>query len=378
MRKLKVMTIVGTRPEVIKMSRIIPELDRYTNHLLVHSGQNFDYELSEIFFDEMGLRKPDHFLGVAAESAAEAIGRTISSADALFARESPDAVVFYGDTNTCLAVIPAKRRRIPVFHVEAGNRCFDQRVPEEINRKIVDHLSDVNLTLTEHARRYLLAEGLPADRIIVVGSPMREVLDHYARAIEASDVLARLNLEKGRFFLVSAHREETVDSPERLSGLLETLEALAQTFKRRVLVSTHPRTQKRMAEVRAVGRGSNGGVEFSKPFGFFDYVTLERNAFCVLSDSGTLTEEAALLGFPAVMIREAHERPEGMDEAVVIMSGLGRERILQSVDLVTRQNFRPNPVRDYGSGNVSQKVVRIILSSVDVVNRRVWFCPPSR
>jgi UDP-N-acetylglucosamine 2-epimerase (non-hydrolysing) len=374
--KLKVMTIVGTRPEVIKLSRVIAELDRHTEHLLVHTGQNFDHELSEVFFQELEIRRPDHFLGVAAESAAATIANVIPRADEVLVRERPEAVLFYGDTNSCLAAIAAKRRRIPIFHMEAGNRCFDQRVPEEINRKILDHVSDVNLPLTEHARRHLLAEGLRPETVITTGSPMPEVLAHYRPAIEASDALERLGLEPGGYFLVSAHREENVDEPERLRTLLAALAALAAEHGRRIVVSTHPRTRRRLAELGEAPAGLAERLELLPPFGFLDYVKLQQNAFCVLSDSGTLTEEAAILGFPAVILREAHERPEGMDAGVAVMSGLAPERVLQAVALATGQGPRTSRVPDYEALDVSRKVVRIILSYVDYVQRTTWSrCP---
>jgi UDP-N-acetylglucosamine 2-epimerase (non-hydrolysing) len=310
--KLKVMTIVGTRPELIKLSRVIAELDRRCRHVLVHTGQNFDYELNGVFFRQLAIRKPDHFLRAAAPSAARTIGQVITKADEILAKERPDAVVIYGDTNSCLSAIAAKRRRIPIFHLEAGNRCFDQRVPEEINRKIIDHISDINMPLTEQARGYLLAEGLRPETIIKTGSLMREVLTHYRPGIERSDALTRLGLDSADYFVVSAHREENVDEPARLEALLDALHGLARQYRKRIVMSTHPRTRKRLAKLdRSFAR--NRRIEFLKPFGFFEWVKLQAHAFCVLSDSGTLTEEAAILGFPAVMLRDAHERPEGMD-----------------------------------------------------------------
>jgi UDP-N-acetylglucosamine 2-epimerase len=374
-RRLKVMTIVGTRPEVIKMSRILAELDARTEHVLVHSGQNSDYELNQVFFEELGLRAPNHVLDAVGETVAETISLIISRADAVMAREKPDAVVLYGDTNTCLSVIAAKRRQIPVFHLEAGNRSFDERVPEEINRRLVDHLADINLPLTEHARRYLLAEGIRPETVFKVGSPMREVLTHYRTKIEASRVLDELRLEPGRYFLVSAHREENVDPPERLALLLDSLNALAAREGLRVIVSTHPRTRRLLEAGAEKAAILDERIAFLKPFGFPDYIRLQTQAACVLSDSGTLSEEAAILGFPAVMIRDAHERPEGMDQAVAVMAGLGRERVLQAVELVRAQagsGPRPLPVPDYAVENVSRKIVRIVLSYVDYVNRVVW------
>jgi UDP-N-acetylglucosamine 2-epimerase (non-hydrolysing) len=376
LKRLKVLTLVGTRPEIIKLSRVIAALDAATDHVLVHSGQNFDHELSQVFFDELEIRPPDHLLGVAGGSVAEQIARVIERADAVLAQERPDALLLYGDTNTGLAVIPAKRRQVPVFHMEAGNRCFDQRVPEEINRKVLDHLADINLPLTEHARRYLLAEGLRPETVIKTGSTMKEVLAHYRPKIEASTALERLGLAPGQYFLVSAHREENVDSPARLADLMASLRALAEAFGHRVIVSTHPRTRQRLSALDGAGaRPEDPRIEFLKPFGFCDYVHLQTRAACVLSDSGSLTEEASLLGFPAVTIREAQERPEGMDEGTLVMSGLGPERVLQAVALVqdqARAGWRPRLAPDYDVDHVSHKVVRIILSHVDYVNRTVW------
>lgn len=374
---LKVMTIVGTRPELIKLSRVIAELDRRMRHVLVHTGQNYDYELNGIFFKDLGIRRPDHFLRAAGRNAAETIAKVIARADAVMAREKPDAVLVLGDTNSCLSVIAAKRRKIPVFHMEAGNRCFDERVPEEINRRLVDHLSDINLPYTEHARRYLLREGIAPETVIKTGSPMDEVLLRHAAGIERSDVLARLKLEPKRYFLVSAHREENVDDPDRLDDLLSALDTIARRHGRRVIVSTHPRTRARLAARR--GKRVSRKVEFLKPLGFSDYIRLQVDACCVLSDSGTLTEESSILGFPAVMIREAHERPEGMDEATVIMSGLKADRVKEAVDMAMAhyaKEERPfHLVRDYGADNVSLKVARIILSYTDYVNRTVWRKP---
>ena len=374
--RLKVMTIVGTRPELIKLSRVIAELDAHADHVLVHSGQNSDYELNEIFFQELGIRRPDHVLDAVGATAAETIGLVIAKADSVLEREHPDAVLLYGDTNTCLAVIAAKRRKVPVFHMEAGNRCFDQRVPEEINRKIVDHLADVNLTITEHARRYLLAEGIRPETVIKVGSSMGEVLDAHKAGIEGSDVLERMGLRAREYFVVSAHREENVDPPDRLSALLATLESLATTYGHRVIVSTHPRARRRLEALPDERhRALDERIEFLKPFGFFDYIHLQSHALCVLSDSGTLTEEASLLGFPAVMLRDAHERPEGMDEGTVIMAGLDAARVEQAVRVAVAhaaRGFRPRVVADYEASDVATKVVRIILSHVDYVNHTVW------
>lgn len=376
---LKVMTIVGTRPEIIKLSRVIGELDQYVDHVLVHTGQNYDYELNEVFFKELGLRKPDHFLDAAGNNAAETIANVIAKADAAMAAVSPDALLLLGDTNSCLAVIAAKRRKIPIFHMEAGNRCFDQRVPEEVNRKIVDHVSDINLTYTEHARRYLLAEGLRPEMVIKTGSPMKEVLDHHSEAIAASDVLQRLSLKKGGYFVVSAHREENIDAEENFRDFLGTLNALARAFGKTVIVSTHPRTRKRLEE-RGVG-DMDPRIQFLKPLGFFDYVHLQKHAACVISDSGTITEEASILGFPAVTIRQAHERPEGMDEGTLVMCGLKADRVLEAIRIVIEQHAqgsRPGKlVPDYDTGNVSRKVLRIILSYTDYVNRVVWRKSPA-
>lgn len=371
---LKVMTIVGTRPELIKMSRVIAEFDRQVDHVLVHTGQNYDYELNQVFFEDLGIRKPDHFLGAAGETAAQTIAQVISKTDELFAAEHPDAVMLYGDTNSCLAVISAKRRKIPVFHMEAGNRCFDQRVPEELNRKVLDHLSDINLVLTEHARRYLIAEGIRPETIIKTGSHMREVFDYYMPKIEASDAVRRLGLEEGKFFLVSAHREENVDSPEALRDLLDTLEALVGKYGFPVIVSTHPRTRKRLEGLEQ--RVLDSRIQFLKPFGFCDYNRLQLGAFCVLSDSGTITEEASLLNLPAVTLRNAHERPEGMDVGTLIMSGLRKERVLDAVAVVASQYSKAKrvmtPVADYEAAAVSKQIVRVVLSYVDYVNRTVW------
>lgn len=371
---LKVMTIVGTRPELIKMSRVIPEFDQFTEHILVHTGQNFDYELKQIFFDELGIRKPDYFLDAVGENAAQTIARVIEKSDEAMRKEQPDAVLLYGDTNSCLAVISAKRRKIPVFHMEAGNRCFDQRVPEELNRKILDHLSDINLVLTEHARRYLIAEGIAPERIIKTGSHMQEVLAHFLPQIRQSIILNKLDLEPAGYFLLSAHREENVEFPVNLKDLLETLRALVEKYNLPVIVSTHPRTRQRLEDLQV--NELNSRIRFLKPFGFFDYIKLQMDAFCVLSDSGTITEEASLLNLPAVAIRNAHERPEGMDQGTLVMCGLKTERVLDAVRVVTRQHDRTdrvfNVVPDYEAGLVSKKVLRVVLSYVDYVNRVVW------
>lgn len=371
---LKVMTLVGTRPELIKMSRVIAELDHQVDHVLVHSGQNYDYELNQVFFDDLDIRKPDYFLGAAGETAAQTIAEIIAKVDQVFDSEKPDALLMYGDTNTCLAVIPAKRRKIPVFHMEAGNRCFDQRVPEELNRKVLDHLSDINMVLTEHARRYLLAEGIRPETIIKTGSHMEEVLDYYMPRIAQSDVLAREGLEEGHFFIVSSHREENVDTPDNLCDLLDTLRALAEEYRLPIVVSTHPRTRKRL---EALGESlEHPLIRFTKPFGLLDYIKLQMAAFCVLSDSGTITEEASLLNLPAITLRNAHERPEGMDEGVLIMSGLKRQPVLDAVKVVISQHDRQKRVipvvPDYQAGPVSKQVVRIVLSYTDYINRTVW------
>lgn len=371
---LKVMTLVGTRPELIKMSRVIAELDRQVNHVLVHSGQNYDYELNQVFFDDLEIRKPDHFLGAAGDTAAKTIAEVIAKSDEIFELEKPDALLLYGDTNTCLAVISAKRRKIPVFHMEAGNRCFDQRVPEELNRKVLDHLSDINMVLTEHARRYLIAEGIRPETIIKSGSHMQEVLEHYMPKIEQSDVLTRSGLEQDKFFIVSIHREENVDTPDNLRDLLDTLRALADQYGFPLIVSTHPRTRKRL---EALGESLDHPlIRFVKPFGLLDYIKLQMSAFCVLSDSGTITEEASLLNLPAVTLRNAHERPEGMDEGTLIMSGLKRGSVMDAVRVVTSQHSREQRkvplVPDYQGGPVSLQVVRVVLSYTDYINRTVW------
>lgn len=374
--KLKVMTIVGTRPEVIRLSRIIPKLDQYCDHTLVHTGQNYDYELNEIFFNELGIRKPDVFLEAAGKTAAQTIGKVIMAADEAFEQYQPQALLILGDTNSALAAIAAKRRHIPIFHMEAGNRCFDDRVPEEINRRIVDHTADIHLPYSQIAREYLLREGLPADQIIKTGSPMREVLDFYAKDIAASTVLSTLKLTEGQYFVVSAHREENVDSEVRLTSLLEIINTLAQRYQLPVIVSTHPRTQARLDALlskRQVKMEAN--VQFCQPFGFLDYVRLQSQAKCVLSDSGTITEESAILNFPALNIRAAHERPEGFEEASVMMVDLNIERIIQALSILEAQPKGATrslviPI-DYQVTNVSDKVVRIIQSYTDFITRKV-------
>ena len=368
------MTLVGTRPELIKMSRVIAELDKYTSHTLVHSGQNYDYELNQVFFDDLEIRKPDYFLNVASDTVAKTIAEVITRSDEIFEEVKPDALMLYGDTNTCLAVIPAKRRKIPVFHMEAGNRCFDQRVPEELNRKVVDHLSDINMVLTEHARRYLLDEGIRPETIIKTGSHMDEVINYYLPKIEKSEILDSLRLNKYQYFIVSTHREENVDTKENLLDLLISLNSIAKEYQYPVIVSTHPRTRKRLESLTEIE--VHPLIQFMKPFGLIDYLSLQMSAFCILSDSGTITEEASLLNLPAITIRNAHERPEGMDEGTLIMSGLKQERILESIKVITMQHDykkRTIPiVKDYEGGPVSKQVVRIIHSYTDYVNRTVW------
>lgn len=373
MKKIKVVTVVGTRPEIIRLACVMKKLDEHCEHILVHTGQNYDYELNEIFFNDLGIRKPDYFLGAAGTSGAETIGNVIISVDKVLAEVEPEAVLVLGDTNSCMAVLPAKRRKIPTFHMEAGNRCFDQRVPEEINRRLVDHMADINLTYSSIARDYLLREGLPADMVIKTGSPMFEVLNTYRAGIEASDVLERLNLKKHGFFVVSAHREENVDSDKNFLNLVESLNSIAETYQLPVIVSTHPRTQKR---VDAMGVTFNPLVQLLKPLGFKDYNKLQLCAKAVLSDSGTINEESSILNFPALNLREAHERPEGMEEAAVIMSGLQKERIMQSLSVIENQPRDDErlirQVYDYSMPNVSDKIVRIIHSYTDYVNRVVW------
>ncbi|MCP2071232.1 UNVERIFIED_ORG: UDP-N-acetylglucosamine 2-epimerase (non-hydrolyzing) [Pseudomonas lini] len=373
LKKLKVVTVVGTRPEIIRLSRVMAALDKYCEHVLVHTGQNYDYELNEIFFQDLGIRKPDYFLNAAGSTGAETIGNVIIAVDRVLATIQPEALLVLGDTNSCMAVIPAKRRKIPTFHMEAGNRCFDMRVPEEINRRIVDHTADINLTYSSIARDYLLSEGLPADRVIKTGSPMFEVLGYYRDSILASDVLTRLDLEAGKFFLVSAHREENVDSDKNFLKLVEVLNTVASTFGQPVIVSTHPRTQKR---VDAMGIVFHENVRLLKPLGFMDYNKLQLESRAVLSDSGTINEESSILNFPALNLREAHERPEGMEEAAVMMVGLEVERVLQALNILqsqlsgTERSLRL--VADYSMPNVSEKVARIVHSYTDYVNRVVW------
>ena len=373
MKRLKILTVVGTRPEIIRLSCVMEALDRHCEHVIAHTGQNYDYELNEIFFTDLGIRRPDHFLNAAGKSAAETIGNVIISVDRILDEVQPEALLVLGDTNSCLAAIPAKRRKIPIFHMEAGNRCFDQRVPEESNRRIVDHTADINLTYSDIAREYLLREGLPPDRVIKTGSPMYEVLHRHLGAINASDVLQRLNLEVGSYFVVSAHREENVDSPVHLAKLHEVLNWVAHEYALPVIVSTHPRTQKR---IDAAGLTFHPNVQLLKPMGFTDYVRLQRDSRAVLSDSGTITEESSILNFPALNIREAHERPEGMEEASVMMTGLELARVAQGLQILNDQPRGEERllrlVGDYSMPNVSDKVVRIVQSYTDYVNRVVW------
>lgn len=373
-KKISVMTIVGTRPEIIKLSRVISELDKYTNHILVHTGQNYDYELNEIFFEQLEIRKPDYFLEAAQKNAATTIGNIIIKSDKIIDKVNPDAILLYGDTNSCLSVISAKRKKIPVFHMEAGNRCFDQRVPEELNRKIVDHLSDINMPLSEHARNYLVDEGIRPETVIKTGSPMKEVLLYHMEKIQQSDILDRENLKKDEYFIVSTHREENVDYNNNFNNLLDSLNAITEKYNKKVIVSTHPRTRKKLEKLNFTNE--NQLIDFMKPFGFIDYIKLQQNAFCVISDSGTITEESSILKFPAITIRNAHERPEGMDEGTLIMTGLCKNRILESIDVVTSQYSENknsiNTVFDYDTENVSKKVLRIILSYTNFINRTVW------
>ena len=371
--KLKVMTVVGTRPEIIKLSQVMKELDKYVEHTIVHTGQNYDYELNELFFEQLGIRKPDFFLEAVKGSASETIGDIISKIDKVFVDVKPDALLIYGDTNSCLCVIPAKKRKIPIFHMEAGNRSFDQRVPEEINRKIVDHLSDINMPLTEQARDYLVAEGIKPQTVIKTGSPMLEVLNENMKDILESDILEKEGLTKGQYFLMSIHREENVDSPKNFTNLLDSIEAITEKYNFPIIISTHPRTLKKLEEMGYEKQNKN--LRFSKPYGFHEYNQLQLNAYCVVSDSGTITEESSILNIPSITIRQAHERPEGMDEGTLIMTGLSKDRILESIEVVVNQHKNDGPMRmvgDYSIDNVSRKVLRIILSYTDYVNRTVW------
>ena len=371
---LKVMTIVGTRPELIKMSRVINELDKYTNHILVHTGQNYDYELNEIFFNDLEIKKPDYFLNCKGKSSVQMISSVLHESDKLINEVKPEAILLYGDTNSCLSVIAAKRHKIPVFHMEAGNRCFDQRVPEELNRKIVDHLSDINLVLTEHARRYLINEGIKPDTIIKTGSHMKEVLGFYMPKIKKSQILKKLKLKQNKYFLVSVHREENVDSIQNLKDLIETFEELANRYDIPVIISTHPRTEKRLKSLNLDIK--NNKLQFLKPFGFFDYIKLQMNAFCTVSDSGTITEETALLNLSSITVRNMHERPEGMDQGILIMSGLKKNKVINAINTIIQQREEGSNilkiVPDYQNPQVSQQIVRIVLSYVDFINRTVW------
>ena len=371
---IKVMTIVGTRPEIIKLSEVMKELDKHAHHIVVHTGQNYDYELNELFFEQLGVRKPDFFLEAVKGSVSETIGDIIAKADKVIAFEKPDAILVYGDTNSCLAVIPAKKRKVPIFHMEAGNRSFDQRVPEEINRKIVDHLSDINMPLSEQARGYLISEGIRPETIIKTGSSMLEVLNTNMEKIEASDVLEKEGLEKNKYFLMSIHREENVDSEKNFTDLLESIDEMTKVYQMPIIISTHPRTRKKLESIGY--EHTNKLIRFSKPYGFHEYNKLQMDAFCVISDSGTITEEGSILNLPAVTIRQAHERPEGMDEGTLIMSGLNKDRVVEAIEVVTKQHDpekRPMKiVADYNVDNVSKKVLRIILSYTDYVNRTVW------
>ncbi len=369
---MKVMTVIGTRPEIIKLSRVIAVLDQTCDHVLVHTGQNYDFELNEMFFTDLGVRKPDYFLDVVGETVAQTVGNVIAKTDEVLEKEAPDAILILGDTNSALAAYPAKRRKIPIFHMEAGNRCFDFRVPEEINRRIVDHLSDINLPYTEHARRYLLGEGLPPDQVIKAGSPQREIIDHHMDEIKKSDVLTRFGLEKKKYFTVSIHREENVDNPAHLQKLVEALNGVAENYDMPLIFSCHPRTRKKLEEA---GYKLDERVRQMPPLGFFDYNHLQMHSFCTISDSGTITEESALMGFPAITVRQAHERPEGMDEGVIIMSGLDLQRILDSIEVVVKQiqMFGPAKIpQDYDVEQLSWKITKIIFSYVDFVNRKVW------
>lgn len=368
------MTIVGTRPEIIKLSRVISEFDKHTNHILVHTGQNYDYELNEIFFSDLNIRKPDHFLNASNENTAKMIGNIISKSDEILEKELPDAILLYGDTNSCLSVISAKRKKIPIFHMEAGNRSYDQRVPEEINRKIVDHLSDINLVLTEHARKYLLKEGIQDDRIFKTGSHMPEVLEYYKESINQATILDLLKLKRFNYFLVSMHREENVDDQENLKSLLETLNEIAKTYKLPIIVSIHPRTQKRLNNLKNFKL--NQYIQFLKPFGFCDYIKLQLEAKCIISDSGTITEEASILNLPAITIRNSHERPEGMDSGTLIMSGLKYQNVLDSISIILSQHDYKEQhfgrIKDFEELYVSKKILRIVRSYIEYVNENVW------
>ena len=373
MDKIKVVTVVGTRPEIIKLSEVIKELDKHTELKIVHTGQNYDYELNELFFEQLNIRKPDFFLEAVKGTPSETIGDIISKSDKVFSTLQPDAILIYGDTNSCLCVISAKKRKIPIFHMEAGNRCFDQRVPEEINRKIVDHLSDINLPLSEQARDYLIAEGIRAETVIKTGSPMMEVLDANMDQILANNILEKEELDSKKYILMSIHREENVDSPKNFSDLLESIEEITKKYKMPIIISTHPRTRKKLEKIGY--KKNNKLVRFSKPYGFHEYIKLQMEAFCVISDSGTIAEEGSILNIPAITIRQAHERPEGMDEGAVIMSGLNKNRIIEAIGVVSTQSRESRDiklVKDYDVNNVSKKILRIIISYTDYINRTVW------
>jgi len=373
MNKIKVMTVVGTRPEIIKLSQVIKELDINVDHTIVHTGQNYDYELNELFFEQLGIRKPDIFLDAIKGTPSETIGDIIAKSDRIYKEIKPDAVLIYGDTNSCLTVISAKKRKIPIFHMEAGNRCFDLRVPEEVNRKIVDHLSDINLTLSEHARKYLIAEGIKPETVIKIGSPMMEVLNANMEKIKSSNILEKEGLKVNEYILISIHREENVDSEKNFSDFLDSIDEISKLYNLPIIISTHPRTRKKLEEIEY--NKSNKLIRFSKPYGFHEYIKLQMNAFCVISDSGTITEESSILNLPAITIRQAHERPEGMDEGTLIMSGLNKDRIIESIEVVTSQHREKRTMKivsDYDVDNVSVKVLRIILSYVDYINRTVW------
>ncbi len=371
---MKVMTIVGTRPEIIKLSQVMKELDKFTEHIIVHTGQNYDYELNELFFEQLNIRKPDYFLEAIKGTVSETIGDIIAKADKIFEEINPDALLIYGDTNSCLSVIPAKKRKIPIFHMEAGNRCFDQRVPEEVNRKIVDHLSDINMVLSEQARDNLINEGIKPETIIKTGSSMLEVLKVNMKDIKSSNILEKENLKANEYIIMSIHREENVDSSKNFTDLLESIDELSNKYNMPIIISTHPRTRKKLQEIGY--ENTNPLIRFSKPYGFHEYNNLQMNAFCVISDSGTISEEGSILNLPAVTIRQAHERPEGMDETTVIMSGLNKNRIIESVEVATKHNKEVErvikSVKDYDVDNTSKKVIRIILSYIDYVNRTVW------
>ena len=372
---MKVMTVVGTRPEIIKLSQVMKELDKFTEHIIVHTGQNYDYELNELFFEQLDIRKPDYYLEAVKGTVSETIGDIIAKTDKILSEIEPDAFLIYGDTNSCLSVISAKKRKIPIFHMEAGNRCFDQRVPEEVNRSIVDHLSDINMPLSEQARDYLIAEGIKPETIIKTGSPMTEVLNANMEKIKSSDILAREGLKPKAYIVMSIHREENVDSPKNFSDLLESIDELTKKYNMPIIISTHPRTRKKLEDINY--QNENPLIRFSKPYGFHEYINLQMNAFCVISDSGTIAEEGSILNLPAVTIRQAHERLEGMDETTVIMSGLNKTRVIDAVEVATAHNSQDirviKPVKDYQADNVSKKVLRIILSYVDYVNRTVWY-----